>query len=217
MEEKEYAVVQKGLYRQKSIKKRIEALFLNNLGKVVTSQNLIEVAIDPITGKDPENWHQRLSELRTDDGYTILTQRDRSDLKLGEYLMLSPEKREKVNKRVLPTKECWNMVLKRANNCCEWTEGGIVCGLKEGDIDPVGGGRVKLTPDHAKPHSLGAGVNPNNPDEWQALCGRHQVVKKNYWDNTTGKLNVLAILQAIPEKDKRKAYNFLKEFYKDEE
>jgi len=63
----------KGSYRQKSVKKRIEALFLDNIGKVLSREQILKVAADPKTGKEPENWHQRLSELRTDDGYTILS------------------------------------------------------------------------------------------------------------------------------------------------
>jgi hypothetical protein len=72
----------KGPYRQESVKKRIEALFLDNIGKVLDRQQIIQVAKDPKTGEEPENWHQRLSELRTDDGYTILSWRNREDLKV---------------------------------------------------------------------------------------------------------------------------------------
>jgi len=49
-----------------------------------------------------------------------------------------------------------------------------------------GGGRVKLTPDHKNPHSLNSEADPSNLNQWQALCGRHQVTKKNYWDSNTG-------------------------------
>ena len=77
----------KGSYRQKSVKKWIEALFLDNLGKILTRDQIIQAATDPDTGSQPENWHQRLSELRTDDGYTILSWRNRGDLKVQEYLM----------------------------------------------------------------------------------------------------------------------------------
>ncbi|MBU3190157.1 restriction endonuclease [Clostridium bowmanii] len=215
MEQIEYATIDKDLYKQKTIIKRIEALFLNNVGKIVTNTQLVEVAKDPITGKEPENWHQRLSELRTNYGYTILSQRDRCGLKLGEYLLVSIEKREKINKRVYPSKECWKKILKRANNCCEWSEGGVICDLKEGDIDPIGGGKVKLTADHLQPHSYGQVVDMDNPDDWQALCGRHQVVKKNFWNNKTGKLNIKAILQSVTVKEKEEAYNFLKDYFKE--
>jgi hypothetical protein len=72
----------KGPYAQRTVKKRIEALFLDNIGKVLTREQIIEAATDPATGKAPENWHQRLSELRTDDGYSILSWRNRGDLKV---------------------------------------------------------------------------------------------------------------------------------------
>lgn len=210
---KEYGTL-KGPYTDTSIKKRIEKAFLDNVGKVLTRQLLLEVARDPITKEEPENWHQRLSELRTDSGYTILSKRDRPDLEVGEYLLVSAEKRAKVNKRIYPSKSAWNAALKRANHQCEWAEGGQACGLREGDIDPVGGGTVKLTPDHKSPHSIGTDFDADNPDDWQVLCGRHQVQKKNYWDNKTGKLNTIAILQAIPEKEKKLAYEFLQEYFK---
>src|SRR5438045_3166763 len=136
----------KGPYPQKSVKKRIEALFLDNIGKVITREQILEVAKDPQTGKEPENWHQRLSELRTDDGYTILSWRNRGDLKVQEYLMPNTDKRASASKRTRPTDATWLAVLKRARYRCEWNEGGNKCRLAHGDRDPVGGGTVKLTP-----------------------------------------------------------------------
>ena len=59
-EQKIYGEIKK-VYNDKSIKKRIEALFLDNIGKVITREQILEVATDPITGKQPENWHQRLA------------------------------------------------------------------------------------------------------------------------------------------------------------
>jgi len=200
-------------YTQRSIIGRLEAFFLDNVGRIVTNAQLIEVAKDPATGKEPENWHQRLSELRTHSGYTILSKRDRPFLAVGEYLMASPEKREGAGKRVLPTDACWSEVLERAQHQCEWTEGGIPCALKEGTIDPIGGGTVKLTADHKVPHSVNPNPDPKNPSDWQALCGRHQVVKKNYWDSSTGKLNTLAILQALPHSEKILAQEFLGHYF----
>lgn len=76
-------------YKQTSIKKRIEAFLLDNVGKIVTREMIIAVSKDPKTGKEPENWHQRLSELRTDDGYTILSKRDRAYLSVEEYVLES--------------------------------------------------------------------------------------------------------------------------------
>lgn len=202
-------------YRQRSLRARIEAFFLDNVGRVATREQIIKVATDPRTGRVPENWHQRLSELRTDYGYTILTHRDRRDLKVSEYLMPTAERRPDADKRVLFTPRAWNEVLDRAGHACEWDEGGQRCGLNEGDIDPVGGGTVHLTPDHMRPHAMNPQTDADDPDVWRALCGRHQVVKKNYWDNRTGKLNVYAIVQAAPRTVKRSIYEFLKEYFGD--
>jgi hypothetical protein len=132
-----------------------------HVGLVVTREQLIQAATDPKTGRQPENWHQRLSELRTDYGYTILSWRDWAELKPSEYVMPHTDKREIASKRVRPIKSTWKRILSRANNCCEWQEDGQLCGMENGAIDPIGGGTVKLTPDHTTPHS----VNPNSDPE----------------------------------------------------
>lgn len=203
----------KSVYSQKTVRARIEALFLNNLGKVVTREQIQAAATDPVTNRTPENWHQRLSELRTDSGYTILSWRDWNQLAPSEYLMPNADKREIAGKRVLPTAACWKSVLERAGNCCEWREDGLPCGLEEGAIDPVGGGTVKLTADHVNPHSLNPNTDRTDPAQWQALCGRHQVMKKNYWDSSSGKLNILGILQNVNKAQKVEALEFLLRYF----
>jgi hypothetical protein len=50
-------------------------------------------------------------------------------------------------------------------------------------------------------------TDPEDPAQWQALCGRHQVTKKNYWDTTTGKLNTYAIVQFAPETEKKRIFS----------
>lgn len=150
----------RGPYRQKSVKKRIEALFLDNIGQVLTREQIMAAAADPKTKREPEDWHQRLSELRTDDGYTILSWRNRGDLKVQEYLMPHAKKRPAAARRVKPDSATWLMVLQTADWRCQWSEGGETCGLKEADVDPVGGGRVKLTPDHQRPHSVDPKSDP---------------------------------------------------------
>lgn len=210
--EKVYGKVKKK-YKQGSIKQRIEALFLDNIGKIITREQIIQVATDPVTKKQPENWHQRLSELRTDDGYTILSFKNRGWLRVEEYVLASAEKRPEAAKRVRPTTETWEKVLKKAKHCCEWKEDGNPCGLKQNDIDPIGGGTVKLTPDHKQPHSINPSSDPKNPKQWQALCGRHQVMKKNYWDSSTGKMNVYAIMQSATAIEKEIVFKFLLDYF----
>jgi hypothetical protein len=200
-------------YDQKTVRQRLEAFFLKNVGLVVTSDQIRAAARNPQTGVEPENWHQRLSELRTDEGYTILSWRDWSALKPQEYVLASREKRAIAGKRVRPTVATWKSILDRAGHACEWREDGQLCALKEGASDPIGGGTVKLTPDHTTPHSVDPNSDAENADQWQALCGRHQVMKKNFWDGATGKVNVLAILQAANVAQKREALAFLTQYF----
>jgi hypothetical protein len=200
-------------YTQKSIKQRIEALFLDNIGKIITRELIIEVATDPETSKQPENWHQRLSELRTDSGYTILSWRNRGWLRVEEYLMPTADKRLLAGKRIKPNKVTWAKILLRAGNACEWQEGNETCELLAGTIDPIGGGKVKLTPDHKNPHSINPASDPEDINQWQALCGRHQIIKKNYWDSTTGKMNVYAIIQSSTRIEKEIVFKFLLDYF----
>jgi hypothetical protein len=210
--ERTYAKISKK-YTQSSVSKRIEALFLDNIGKVIMREQILQVARDPSTGKVPENWHQRLSELRTDMGYTILTKRDNADLKVSEYLMLSAERRDSAAKRVRLSSDTWMMVLERAGGCCQWNESGELCGMKEGEVDAIGGGTVRLTPDHRKPHSVNPSSDPTDVDAWRPLCGRHQVMKKNFWDDASGWLNVYAIVQAASKDEKRAVLRFLISYF----
>lgn len=209
---KEYAVVS-GSYDQKSVRARIEAFFLDNIGKVATREQIIEVATDPKTGRQPENWHQRLSELRTDYGYTILSWRNRGDLRVSEYLMPTAERRDTASRRVRPNATTWRSALEMTNYSCAWEQDGQYCGLRDGDLDYIGGGTVRLTPDHKQPHSLNPDVDPTLPEKWQPLCGRHQVMKKNYWDDDTGWLNVMAIVQSASEEEKRRVLEFLRSYF----
>ena len=211
MAERKLARVRK--YLQRSISARLEAFFLDNLGRVATREQILQVARNPKTGKVPENWHQRLSELRTDLGYTILSAHDTKQLGVSEYMMPHAQKREIAGKRVQINEATWKKVLDRAGHACAWDDGGQKCGLKAGEKDPIGGGTVRLTPDHKRPHSVDPRADPDDPDAWQPLCGRHQVVKKNFWDHSTGTMNVYAIVQAAPEKVKQEIYEFLREYF----
>lgn len=210
--EKIYGEV-KGSYNQTSIKKRIEALFLDNLGKILLREQIIEATRDPITQKYPENWHQRLSELRTDGGDTILSWRNQGDLKIQEYLMPTSEKRQQINRRVRPHDKVWLQILEKANYSYEWVEDGIRCGLEDGQIDLIGGGTVKLILDHKSPHSINIETETDDPNQWRVLWGRHQVMKKNFWDDSTGKINVYAIVQAASEQEKRNVFSFLAKYF----
>jgi len=196
-------------YEQRSVINRLEAFFLDNVGVVIPKSLLQEVATDPITGEEPENWHQRLSELRTDRGYTILSNRDDPELKVSEYCLPSIVRRETAKSRKAVNKKIKEQLL-QINPACEYPG----CYLKEGDIDPIGGGTVRLQVDHKTAHNHDDNGN-HELSNFQLLCGRHNVTKKNLWDDQTGKLNIRAILQFISKEEKQIAHLWLLEYFKE--
>lgn len=60
---------------------KLRAHFLANLGRVMDSDELRAVA------DNQSEWARRVRELRTEEGYLILTHNDRSELKPGQYLL----------------------------------------------------------------------------------------------------------------------------------
>ena len=56
-------------------------------------------------------------------------------------------------------------------------------------------------------------TDPGDPNQWRVLCGRHQVMKKNFWDDRTGKINVYAVIQAASEQEKRIVFAFLVDYF----
>ena len=65
-------------------KDKLRKHFLANIGRVMNSDELRNAA-GGIT-----EWARRVRELRHEEGYKILTHRDRSGLKPGEYLLEDP-------------------------------------------------------------------------------------------------------------------------------
>lgn len=65
----------------KGARAKLRAHFLANLGRVMESEELRSVA-----GNISE-WARRIRELRTEEGYLVLTNNDRVELKPGQYLL----------------------------------------------------------------------------------------------------------------------------------
>ena len=128
--------------------------FLANVGKVLESRD-----IQSSSGGAVE-WARRVRELRNEEGYQILSHKDRADLKPGQYL-LETVKRLPAFKRDI-SKETRAWVLERNGYTCQ------MCGVAAGDPDPLGGNRpVRLTMGHIKDKSKGGDDSPQN---LRAVC-----------------------------------------------
>ena len=67
--------------KRKGSRQLILDFFLANIGRVIEGEELRQ-----ISGNVSE-WGRRVRELRDEEGYQILTHRDRADLKPGQYLL----------------------------------------------------------------------------------------------------------------------------------
>jgi hypothetical protein len=137
-----------------SSKQRLLAYLLKNIGKVLTSAEL-----GAASGGASE-WARRLRELRDEEGYQILSHRDRAELKPGQYLLETDIRRPIFPRGI--SKETRAFVLERNGYTCQ------MCGLAAGDPDPYASERkVRLTMGHIIDKSLGGEDSPGN---LRAVC-----------------------------------------------
>lgn len=133
---------------------KLRAHFLTNIGRVMDSHELREVS-----GGISE-WARRVRELRTEEGYLILTHNDRSDLKPGEYLLENP-KPEPAFERAI-SKETRAFVLDRNGFTCQ------MCGAVAGEPHPYDPSRkTRLHIGHIIDKSMGGTDDATN---LRAIC-----------------------------------------------
>jgi len=134
-------------------KARIRTFLLQNIGRLIEGEELREVA-------GTSEWARRVRELRDDEGFRILTHRDRAELKPGQYLLETDKRKPAFSKGI--SKETRAFVLERNGYTC------MMCGLGAGDPDPYDPTRkVRLTMGHIIDKSKGGEDTPNN---LRAVC-----------------------------------------------
>ncbi|MEQ8413828.1 MAG: HNH endonuclease [Imperialibacter sp.] len=127
--------------------------FLNNIGKVLDSNELREVA-------GISEWARRVRELRNEEGLNILTHNDRSDLKPGQYILNDNKPLPAFERGI--SKETRALVLDRNGFTCQ------MCGVAAGEVHPYDGGRkTRLHIGHIIDKSMGGSDEPSN---LRAIC-----------------------------------------------
>ena len=132
---------------------RLREHFLKNIGRVMDSGELREVG-------EITEWARRVRELRTEEGYQILTHNDRGNLKPGEYLLLDPEPKPAFERMI--SKETRAIVLDRNGFTCQ------MCGAAAGEPHPYDSARkTRLHIGHIVDKSIGGSDDPSN---LRAIC-----------------------------------------------
>jgi hypothetical protein len=135
-------------------KAKLRAHFLANVGRVMDSDELRAVA------QNQSEWGRRVRELRTEEGYLILTHNDRSELKPGQYLLETAKPQPAFARAI--SKETRAFVLDRNGFTCQ------MCGAVAGEQHPYDATRkTRLHLGHVIDKSMGGTDDPPN---LRAIC-----------------------------------------------
>lgn len=138
----------------KGARAKLRQHFLSHLGEVLEAEQLRKVA------GDISEWARRIRELRTEEGYQILTHNDRADLKPGQYLLETPKPQPAFAREI--SKETRAYVLDRNGFTCQ------MCGAVAGEPHPYDPTRkTRLHLGHIIDKSMGGSDEPAN---LRAIC-----------------------------------------------
>ncbi len=188
-----------------SARERIKNLFLNNIGKTVTKE---QISIEA----DISEWARRVRELRDEFGYEIKSHKEMpGELKPGEYLLENPKPNPKAKERKI-SKDQYFRVLNRDGHCC------LSCGRKPGDKHPTNANKlIKLVIDHVYPISDAEkyNVDPYSDGNLQTLC---DFCNEGKWNKFSGKIgesreNLTALVRHASKEEQMRVYDMLKKIF----
>lgn len=179
--------------RTPGARKRIRAFLEQHVGRVVTSDEIREVA-------GISEWARRLRELRDEEGMQILSHHDRGDLKPNQYLLKTLTPKPVIARGVSP--KLRRLILERNGFTCQ------VCGAGAGEesgCEP--GKKCRLQIDHIVPISQGGTDDEHN---LRAVCVYYNKDKANLKVPTArDAISVMTLVRRQPRDVQQKVYEFL--------
>jgi 5-methylcytosine-specific restriction endonuclease McrA len=170
--------------KEKGSRVKLREFFLENVGKVLNSDTLKEIA-----GKS--EWGRRVRELRNEEGMNIVTHNDRSDLKPGEYILLDNKPLPSFGREI--SKETRAFVLDRNGFTCQ------MCGAAAGEPHPYDEGRkTRLHLGHIIDKSMGGSDDASN---LRAICSVCNEGASNLTLNRPQAIKLLAQVRRAPTLD----------------
>ncbi len=183
----------------KGARAKLRSHFLNNLGRVINAEELRSVA-----GNISE-WARRIRELRTEEGYLILTNNDRVDLKPGEYLLETSKPQPAFARGI--SKETRAYVLDRNGFTCQ------MCGAVAGEPHPYDATRkTRLHIGHVIDKSMGGSDEATN---LKAICSVCNEGAANITLQRPDLNKLLVQVRRATAADQRELLKWLKTKFKD--
>lgn len=180
--------------KRKGARTRLREYFLNNIGKKLTATELRDAS-----GNISE-WARRVRELRTEEGYQILTHNDLSELKPGEYILNSPKPTPAFERAI--SKETRAYVLDRNGFTCQQ------CGAVAGEPHPFDPTRkTRLHIGHVIDKSQGGSDDASN---LRALCSICNEGSANLTLDRPSLHKLLVQVRRAPAADQRELLKWLK-------
>lgn len=179
-------------------KQLILEFFLANVGRILKSRD-----IQAASGGAVE-WARRVRELRNEDGYQILSHKDRADLKPNQYLLETTKRKPTFKRNISKETRAW--VLERNGYTCQ------MCGVAAGDPDPLGSDRtVRLTMGHVIDKSKGGDDSSQN---LRAVCTNCNEGLQNTSPPKPAQIHLLAQVRRATIDDQRALLEWLLQKFK---
>ena len=184
--------------KKKGSKALILEYLLAHKGQVISSKELQEAS------GGASEWGRRVRELRDEQGYDILSHKDRSELKPGEYILASTKRRPAFKRGI--SKETRAIVLERNGYTCQ------MCGCAAGDPDPYNSNRtIRLTIGHIVDKSKGGEDIPSN---LRAVCSNCNEGLQNAAPIKPDRLQLLAQIRRATLTDQKEVLEWLLQKFK---
>ena len=177
-------------------RERIRVFFENNVGKIVTTHQIREVA-------GISEYARRIRELRNEAGMQILSYKDRADLKPGEYVLVNKKRLPAIARGMSP--QLRSEILERNGFSCQQ------CGATAHDPDPFNPDRkLRLHIDHIVPISQGGDDSREN---LRVLCSACNEGRSNLQAPSESARNLLARIRRAPRGVQKEIYEALKRIF----
>ncbi len=180
------------MVKPKGSRARLREFLLENMGRVIETKELQAAA-----GGAAE-FARRIRELRNEEGFQILTHRDRDNLKPGQYLLETDKLRPAFARSI--SKETRAYVLDRNGFTCQ------MCGRAAGDV-AESGRRVRLQIGHIVDKSQGGTDDPSN---LRALCSDCNEGASNLTQARPDLLKVMNVVRRATRSDQLEVLKWLR-------